>query len=99
MMKKRCASAVFAVWLSVHTTPSHSVPSALPIARVPHSDLDLKQQADRTRLNHRLRTAVDKVCGYALASDLRGQNNVRRCLKETFRNATSQMDAVVFYTR
>jgi UrcA family protein len=95
-MNKRYASAIFAIWLSLHATLSHSEPSAFPVARVVHSDLDLNRHADWIKLRHRLRTAIDEVCGFALTGDLRGQNNVKRCLKETSHNATSQMETAVF---
>ncbi|MDB5714365.1 MAG: hypothetical protein JWO15_1762 [Sphingomonadales bacterium] len=97
-MNKHQIVAALGTALIFGPTLARAEPSQFPVSRVSHADLDLSRERDRIRLNHRLHTAVDKVCGFALTGDLRGQNDVFRCLKETSRNATVQSKTVVSET-
>ncbi|MBA3678230.1 MAG: UrcA family protein [Sphingosinicella sp.] len=57
--------------------------SALISESVDYSDLDLSNEAGRARLDHRIRIAIQQVCGTASDSDLEGKNEVRRCRAAT----------------
>jgi UrcA family protein len=97
-MNKHQTVAALGIALISGATLARAEPSQFPVSRVSHADLDLSRERDRVKLNHRLHTAVDKVCGFALTGDLRGQNDVFRCLKETSRNASLQSKTVISET-
>lgn len=48
-------------------------------ATVRHADLDLASIADMARLDRRIRTAIEDVCGELTDFDPVGANAIRRC--------------------
>jgi UrcA family protein len=68
--------------------------ASLPVAAAPQGepevsrieirigDLDLGNQADRDRLDRRLRWAAREVCGTGYGSDLNSRNEARRCIQQ-----------------
>lgn len=67
----------------------------LPSQAVRTVDLDLATKADRTKLGHRIRVAVNKVCGEASAVDLAGQNQAKRCREETRAAVAGQVQTAI----
>lgn len=85
---------LLALLLASQTAPAFAEPVAPLLSHaVQTADLDLTNAADRTRLAHRVRHAVNLVCGEASDTDLTGKNEVRRCRTETRRNVESQLNA------
>lgn len=70
-------------------------PAQTFVSMVRTADLDLRTDAGREALEHRLANAAREVCGIASDADIRGKNEVRRCRDETLANATSQKDSVI----
>ena len=66
-----------------------------PAAIVHHADLDLTKPRDVRRLDHRIRTALDQVCGTPSSAAPSGTVNVARCRAETARVANPQREAAV----
>lgn len=58
-------------------------------------DLDLNRSRDRRWFDVRIREAVKRVCGSASAADLKGQNEVLECQRNTRATAARQRDVVV----
>ncbi|MBC2778148.1 UrcA family protein [Parasphingopyxis marina] len=68
--------------------------ASLPVAAAPQGepivsrieirtgDLDLGNQADRDRLDRRLRWAAREVCGTGYGFDLNSRNEARRCVQQ-----------------
>ena len=54
-----------------------------PVERVRVADLDLSREADVRRLDRRIRSAVEQVCGATSDADPAGRNEARRCRAET----------------
>lgn len=90
------SSAILALTLLGLGAPALAEPVATPRSQaVRTADLDLSKQSDRTRLDHRIRVAVNSVCGEALSVDLVGQNEVQRCREETKLRVEARVNAAV----
>ena len=59
------------------------------------ADLDLANAHDRARLDRRIGRIVADACGTPSASDLAGQNEVRRCRVLAKDRASLQRDAAI----
>ena len=68
---------------------------ALPSQAVRTADLDLSNNADRIKLGHRIRIAVNTVCGDASSADLVGQNRVSQCRDETRASVQTQVQTAI----
>lgn len=66
-----------------------------PSVRVAYGDLDLSTDSGRTRLEHRLATAVDRVCPAADIRDLAGTRASRRCAAETHARVERRMASLL----
>lgn len=60
------------------------------IVRVTLSDLDLTLTEDRARLDRRLKSAIEQVCGSPSAFDLVGQNHLSVCRNQARAQALMQ---------
>ena len=70
-------------------------PAQTFVSLVKTADLDLRTDAGREALNHRLANAAREVCGTASDVDIKGKNDVRRCRNDTLARASSQTDSVL----
>lgn len=66
-----------------------------PIERVHYDDLDLDTPQGRARLDARIASAVDHVCGNADIRDLRGVAAVNDCRDESLQQAISARDTML----
>jgi UrcA family protein len=69
------------------SAPSHIV--------VSYADLDLSTDDGARRLDRRIRTAVETVCGPTSDADPAGKNDVLRCRAETLAFARAQRDSAL----
>jgi len=72
---------------AVAQEPGGSEPN---ISRVWTGDLDLRSEAGRRQLDHRLARAAREVCGTTADVALVGKNEVRKCRDETLAKAREQ---------
>ncbi len=85
-----------ALILLSQTASAFAQPVAAPITQVVRvADLDLSSGTDRTRLGHRIRHAVNLVCGDASAIDRIGQKLVQHCREETTLSVQAQREAAI----
>lgn len=66
-----------------------------PVERVQYDDLDLDTPQGRARLDARIASAVDHVCGNADIRDLRGVAAVNDCRDESLHQAISARDTML----
>lgn len=64
-------------------------------AVVQHSDLDLATSAGAKTFKLRLWRAVVDVCGTTSEFDIKGQNDIRQCRRETLQAASTQADLAI----
>ncbi len=62
---------------------------------VSYSDIDLNTTQGAAEFKHRVRVALDKVCGSASSADLVGQNAVNRCYRENRQVASRAATAAI----
>lgn len=62
---------------------------------VSYADLDLSSAKGRAKLDRRIRSAVQDVCGTAYSFDVKGKNDVRRCRTELMERLSSHRDIAV----
>ena len=94
-MKTSSLPAVLAACVLATPLLAQAAPTAnyiTVVERVATGDLDLSQAAGRSRLDARIRDAVNRACGDASAVDLKGRNEVRRCRAETLSLAAAQAE-------
>jgi UrcA family protein len=60
---------------------------------VSYADLDLRSDAGRATLDHRLRIAIRDVCGHASPADLAGQNAAADCRRSLAGQVAAQREA------
>jgi UrcA family protein len=77
----------------------HDVSAEANVSIVRTADLDLSTKAGQRQLERRLITAAREVCGEAFDSDLKGQNDVRRCREDVLFAARAKADEIVAGTR
>ncbi len=68
-----------------------ATPEPLPSQAVRTADLDLSTKRGQQTLDHRIRVAVNAVCGDASSADLVGQNRVSQCRDETRASVQTQI--------
>lgn len=73
----------------------HDVSAGANVSIVRTADLDLSTKAGQRQLERRLITASREVCGEASDSDLKGQNDVRRCREDVLSAARAKADEIV----
>ena len=56
------------------------------------ADLDLSSAKGQRSLDRRLQQAASEVCGVASPSNLEGQNDVRKCRKDTVASLKAERD-------
>jgi UrcA family protein len=86
---------LLALALAIPAAPALAGPVAPVSQSVRTADLDLSSAKDRTRLGHRIRIAVNAVCGEAFRFDLTGQNEVKRCREDTRANVQAQVNTAL----
>lgn len=64
-------------------------------AAIDYSDLNLRSKADISRLDARIRAAVQEVCGAASDTDLKGKNDVRACKDQMTSAAARARDSAI----
>ena len=85
-----------ALILLSQTAPAFAQPVASPVTQVVRvADLDLSSGADRTRLGHRIRHAVNLVCGEASVIDRVGQKLAQHCREEIRLSVQAQQEAAI----
>ena len=62
---------------------------------VSYADLDLRTDRDIRRLDRRIRTAVEEVCGPESSFDPAGKNRIHWCRIETLAVARAQRDNAI----
>ena len=72
-----------ALLLAFGAVPAFAEAPAMVTSTVQTADLDLSSAKGQRSLDRRLQQAVAEVCGIASPSDLEGQNDVRKCRKDT----------------
>lgn len=88
-----------AALVAVHAVAPVAAQPATPAVAVGYADLDLTTAAGRTRLDHRIRLAVEKACGDASSSDLKGQVELSRCRHDAIARVAAQRDDAVALAR
>lgn len=66
-----------------------------PVELVHYNDLDLDTPQGRARLDARITSAVEHVCGTADIRDLRGHAAVSDCREESLQQALSARDTIL----
>jgi UrcA family protein len=88
--------SLLALALLSQTAPALAETAAPPRSQaVRTADLDLSTRAGQTRLGHRIRIAVNTVCGEASAIDPVGRNEVRQCREDTRRGVQTRLNAAI----
>lgn len=70
--------------------PVLAAPPIQNVSIVRTVDLDLKSQAGRAALDHRLVSAAADVCGTASNADLAGSNKIRECRADVLAKARGE---------
>jgi UrcA family protein len=86
---------LLALALATPVAPALAEPVAPVSQAVRTADLDLSSARDRTRLDHRIRIAVNSVCGAASQIDIVGQRKVKQCREETRGDVQAQINAAL----
>ena len=73
-------------------TPAWSAPSDVPSVTVSFRDLDLSTPEGANTLYRRIRTAAQKVCGYA-GADVLSQNISRACYRNAIADAVAKVNS------
>lgn len=76
--------------------------NANPIVRtqvVSYSDLNLGTKQGATELKHRIRTAVQDLCGVASPSDLQGTNRMKQCHRESKKAVAAEVATAIAAAR
>lgn len=81
-----------ATLLAFAATPALAEPPASVSSIVQVADLNLSTEAGQRKLDRRLSQAAKEVCGTASNIDPAGQNDVRKCRKETLANLRDDRD-------
>ena len=81
-----------ATLLAFTATPALAEPPAIVTSTVQTADLDLSSSGGQRALDRRLALAAKEVCGTASNVDPAGQNDVRKCRKETLARVSSDSD-------
>jgi len=64
-------------------------------AAVSYGDLNLRQADDQARLDHRIATAIDRICGdRPLAVEVRQQQQYSECRRQVASNANVELAAL-----
>jgi len=88
---KIIAASAFAAAVVIKAVPALAEQApAQNISIVHTADLDLSSKAGRNRLDHRLVTASQQVCGTASDADLAGKNQVRQCRADVLAKARAE---------
>lgn len=97
-MLAACATAPCFV-LALSPAPVHAEDLQAHRQIVSHNDLDLSDEADVRRLDRRIRTAIQTVCGRSFKADPAGKNDIRRCRAEAAERIAAQRDMAVAQAR
>ena len=81
-----------ATLLAFTATPVLAESPATVSSTVQIADLDLSSKAGQRALYRRLSLAAREVCGTASPADLAGQNETRRCFKNTLASLADERD-------
>lgn len=96
-------TALVAIAASIIAAPAVAAPldtaSDPRTARVALNDLDLREDADVTRLQGRIRMAANSVCGSLGRMPLAQMNKVRQCRQTALTTANRDADAIVVAVR
>ena len=84
--------AAAAVALTASPTFAQQAPGQLLVS---YSDLDLTSASGVRRLDRRIRSAVEEVCGEVTSFNPAGRNIIRQCREETLSVARTQRDQVI----
>ena len=89
-----CAASAVLITAAAKAQPPGSSGDVVTMA-VPTRGLDLSLATDRTRLRHRVDTAVRALCGDPMPMELDRWMVRQACREAAFRNAAPQVDALV----
>jgi UrcA family protein len=81
-----------AMLLAFSAVPAFAEAPAAAATTVQTADLDLSSAKGQRALDRRLQHAAAEVCGIASPSDLEGQNDARKCRKDTVASLKSERD-------
>ena len=81
-----------ATLLTFAAAPALAEAPAPATAKVQIADLDLSTASGQRALDRRLSVAAKEVCGTASPADVAGQNEARRCFKNTLSSIASERD-------
>ena len=81
-----------AMLLAFSAVPAFAEPAVTVTSTVQTADLDLSSAKGQNALDHRLQRAAVEVCGIASPADLEGQNDVRKCRKDTVASLQAERD-------
>jgi UrcA family protein len=91
--------SALATGVAIKAAPALSQPAAVPaqtnVSIVRTADLDLSTSVGQRRLEQRLAIAAGEVCGKASDSDLKAQNEVRKCRKDVLSAARARSSAMI----
>jgi UrcA family protein len=86
-------AALLAASLATAIAPAAAQQQPVRSVAVSYADLDLRSDAGRATLDHRLRIAIRDVCGQASSADLAGQNAVADCRRSLGGQVAAQREA------